>query len=132
MHWRGLEYLDFLRTLQQGELLEAATRQAMLDNQRGDATVAGSPALAVGQDWAYGFGNWLECPTAVAGQPFNCSSGYRNSSPGAYGAYPFIDFEHRYIGLLARQGTLGSFVEGNALFASVAEDAALWAQACQP
>lgn len=131
MHWRGLEYLDFLRALQQGELLEAATHEAMLDNQRGDATVAGSPALAVGQDWAYGFGNWLECPTATNGQPFNCSSGYRNSSPGAYGAYPFIDFEHRYIGLLARQGSLGSFVESTALLASIAEDAALWAKACE-
>lgn len=131
MHWRGLEYLDFLRALQQGELLEDATRQAMLDNQRGDAEVAGSPALQTGQDWAYGFGNWLECPTAIDGQSFNCGAGYRNSSPGAYGAYPFIDFEHGYIGLLARQGDLGSFVETNALFATVAEDAALWAQACQ-
>jgi CubicO group peptidase (beta-lactamase class C family) len=132
MHWRGLEYLDFLRALQQGQLLESATREAMHRNQRGDAEVVASPALAIGQDWAYGFGNWLECPTAIDGQPFNCNAGYRNSSPGAYGAYPFIDFEHRYIGLLARQGTLGSFVEGNAIFASIADDAALWAAACQP
>jgi hypothetical protein len=130
MRWRGLEYLDFLRALRQGALLEPATRQAMLANQRGDAEVVASPAVAVGQDWAYGFGNWLECPTAIDGQSFNCSEGYRNSSPGAYGAYPFIDFEHRYLGLLARQGALGSFVEGNAIFATIAETAAEWAIAC--
>ena len=56
--------------------------------------VVGSPALnAFNQDWSYGFGNWLECPTAMGANTFDCGSGHRNSSPGAYGAYPFIDFD---------------------------------------
>jgi CubicO group peptidase (beta-lactamase class C family) len=133
MHWTGEEYLGFLRALYHGQLLEPATRRAMLENQRGDATVVDSPTLdALGQDWAYGFGNWLECPTALGAGSFDCGSGHRNSSPGAYGAYPFIDFERRYFGILARQGTLGTFREGDALFGVVADDAARWATACDP
>lgn len=131
MHWTAEEYLGFLRALYRGELLEPATRQAMLESQRGAAEVVQSPALdALGQDWAYGFGNWLECPTAIGAGTFDCGAGHRNSSPGAYGAYPFIDFEHRYFGILARQGTLGTFREGDSLFGVVAADAARWAEAC--
>jgi CubicO group peptidase (beta-lactamase class C family) len=133
MHWTGEEYLAFLRALYHGELLQPATRKAMLDNQRGTAKVVGSPTLeALGQDWAYGFGNWLECPTALGPDTFDCGSGHRNSSPGAYGAYPFIDFERRYFGILARQGALGTFREGDQLFSVIAEDATRWATACEP
>ena len=105
----------------------------MLDNQRGSATVTalGSPVLAAtGQDWAYGFGNWLECASALGPNTFNCGPEHRNSSPGAYGAYPFIDFDHQYVGMLARQGGLGTFREGLALFDGIADDAARWADAC--
>jgi CubicO group peptidase (beta-lactamase class C family) len=133
MHWTGEEYLGFLRALYRGELLEPATREAMLNSQRGEAKVSGSPILdGLGQDWAYGFGNWIECPTALGPDTFDCASGGRNSSPGAYGAYPFIDFEQRYFGILARQGELGSFRDGNALFSVIAGDAARWATACDP
>ncbi len=133
MHWSGAEYLGFLRALYDGELLESATRSAMLSNQRGSAKVTGSPTLdALGQDWAYGFGNWLECPTALGADTFDCGSGHRNSSPGAYGAYPFIDWDRRYFGVLAREGELGTFRDGDALFDVVAEDAARWATACEP
>lgn len=133
MHWTAREYMLFLRAIQDGTVLESATRAAMLDNQRGSATVVDSPALdAIDQDWAYGFGNWLECPTAQGPNTFDCGAGHRNSSPGAYGAYPFIDFEHRYFGILARQGSLGTFREGDALFNVVADTAARWALACDP
>ncbi len=130
MHWTGSEYLGFLRAIYDGTVLEAATRTAMLANQRGDATVVGSPALdALNQDWAYGFGNWLECASTGANS-FDCGAGHRNSSPGAYGAYPFIDYDHHYLGILARQGTLGTFRDGDALFQTIASDAAAWADAC--
>jgi CubicO group peptidase (beta-lactamase class C family) len=130
MHWTGAEYLEFLRAIYQGSLLAPSTRSAMLDNQRGTARVVASPVLAaLEQDWAYGFGNWLECPSATAPDTFNCGAGHRNSSPGAYGAYPFIDFDHDYFGILARQGALGTFREGDALFGVVAELAQRWADA---
>jgi CubicO group peptidase (beta-lactamase class C family) len=131
MHWSGREYLQFLRAIYDQKLLKASTRAAMLANQRGEAEVVASPTIdAINRDWAYGFGNWLECPTAIGPNTFDCGSGHRNSSPGAYGAYPFIDFDHHYLGLLARQGTLGTFREGDALFQIVAADAASWADAC--
>jgi len=133
MHWTGAEYLEFLRALNAGAILAPATRAAMLDNQRGAAKVIDSPTLdGIGQDWAYGFGNWLECPTALSADTFDCGSGHRNSSPGAYGAYPFIDFDHHYLGILARQGALGTFRDGDSLFGVVAHDAALWGDACSP
>ncbi|HET7543100.1 MAG TPA: serine hydrolase domain-containing protein [Polyangiaceae bacterium] len=133
MHWTGTEYLAFLRAIYAGKLLRPETRAAMLMSERGDAKVAGSPVLeALGQDWAYGFGNWLECPTALGPDSFDCGSGHRNSSPGAYGAYPFIDFERHYMGILARQGELGTFRDGYALFSVIADEAARWASACQP
>jgi hypothetical protein len=125
--------MQFLRALYDGKLLTEETRTAMLSSQRGDAKVVGSPTLdALGQDWAYGFGNWLECPTALGADTFDCSAGQRNSSPGAYGAYPFIDWQRRYFGILARQGQLGTFRDGDALFNVVATDAARWATVCDP
>jgi CubicO group peptidase (beta-lactamase class C family) len=132
MHWTGEEYLGFLRALYDGELLEAATRESMLESQRGDAKVVGSPPLeALGQDWAYGFGNWLECPTALGADSYDCGSGHRNSSPGAYGAYPFIDWDRRYFGILARQGELGTFRDGDSLFQVAAEAISRWATVCE-
>lgn len=133
MHWTAAEYLAFLRAIYHGQLLEADTRAAMLSSQRGQAKVVDSPVLdALGQDWAYGFGNWLECPTALGPDSFDCGAGHRNSSPGAYGAYPFIDFDRRYFGILARQGELGTFRDGDALFSVIAADATYWASACMP
>jgi CubicO group peptidase (beta-lactamase class C family) len=133
MHWSGKEYLDFLLAIRSGSLLQSTTRTAMLGNQRRSASVAvaASPILAaLNQDWAYGFGNWLECPSALGPNSFDCGPDHRNSSPGAYGAYPFIDFDHGYVGILSRQGALGTFREGAAVFAVVAEQAARWADAC--
>lgn len=131
MHWTANEYMQFLRGIATGELLEAPTRDAMLTNQRGGATVVGSPTLdALDQDWAYGFGNWLECPTAHGADSYDCGVAHRNSSPGAYGAYPFIDWGGRYFGMLARQGPLGTFREGDTLYQTVAEDITSWADAC--
>jgi len=132
MHWTGAEYLQFLRAIYDGTLLGADTRSAMLSSQRGAATVVGSPTIdALNQDWAYGFGNWLECPSAIGPNTFDCGAGHRNSSAGAYGAYPFIDFDHRYLGMLARQGTLGTFRDGDALFQTIGATASRWADACE-
>ena len=133
MHWTGAEYLGFLRATYDGTLLATGTRRAMLENQRGDAKVGGSPTLdGLGQDWAYGFGNWLECPTALGPDTYDCGSGHRNSSPGAYGAYPFIDWDRRYFGILARQGKLGTFRDGDSLFQVAAAEIARWATLCEP
>lgn len=134
MHWTGAEYLEFLRALRRGDLLTEPTRAAMLRNQRGAATLTTSPAIGSwGEDWAYGYGNWLECSTATATPgSYDCGdAGERNSSAGAYGAYPVIDAEHGYVAMVARQGSLGSGAEGVGLFRAVDELVARWAaRAC--
>lgn len=126
MHWTAQEYLDFLRAVQQGKLLSAALQQQMLANQRGTATVLNSPAVSgFGTDWPYGLGHWLECSNG------QCASAQRHSSPGAYGAYPLIDYQHSYLAMLAREGALGSFVEGKAVIDALTPAIQAWA-GCKP
>lgn len=127
MHWTAEEYLAFLRALVGDRLLTPASRAELFANQRGAATVAYSPTLELGEDWAYGLGNWLECPTATTANSFNCGAGHRNSSPGAYGAYPFIDFDDQYFGIVARQGGLRTYPEGVHLFRAVQPLVSRWA-----
>lgn len=123
MHWTANEYLGFLRALAKGQILKPATRTELFANQRGSATLTTSPAWrGLAEDWSYGFGNWLECPSAKQLGAFNCGAGHRNSSAGAYGAYPFIDFHNRYFRILARQGKLGTGFEGVTIVRA-AEDA---------
>lgn len=128
MTWTGEEYLGFLRALYAGELLEPETAEQLHADQRGTAAVIDSPIIdAIGEDWSYGLGNWLECPTATGGAgSFDCGAGHRNSSAGAFGAYPFIDFDDHYFGLVARQGSLRSAREGIAIFRSVEALASRW------
>jgi CubicO group peptidase (beta-lactamase class C family) len=112
MHWTGEEYLAFLHTLSHGELLSIALMNQLLADQTASATIVYSPALAgLGEDWHYGFGSWQECESAS----YDCTPGSRISSPGAYGAYPYWDADQGYIGLVARQGALGSFPNGVAV-----------------
>ncbi len=125
MHWTGEDYLAFLQALYSGQILSANMRTELWSNQRGAAAVVNSPVLAaMEEDWGYGLGNWVECESTT----FNCGTSLqRNSSPGAYGAYPFIDFENKYYGILARQGALGTFENGINLFRSVEATANKWA-----
>ena len=104
MHWTAEDYLAFLTALYTGQILSGSMRTELWADQRGKAAVVESPIFgAMGEDWGYGLGNWIEC----SGPAFDCGTSLqRNSSPGAYGAYPFIDFEDKYYGILARQGAL--------------------------
>ncbi|NOU31332.1 MAG: beta-lactamase family protein [Polyangiaceae bacterium] len=134
VHWTATEYLGFLRALAKGTILKAATRTELFANQRGAAVVMASPASrGTGEDWAYGLGNWLECPGAKGPNTYNCGSGHRNSSAGAYGAYPFIDFDHHYFGILARQGELATGFEGVAIVRAAQAPTTQWADGtCTP
>jgi len=140
MHWTGSEYLAFLSALYHnrvpatGEplLKSQALWDALFADQRGAATVAAddSPLWArLHEDWSYGLGNWLECPTATSGPgAFDCGAGHRNSSPGAYGAYPFVDFDADYVGIVARESPKpGTFPEGIATFRVIQQEVERWA-----
>lgn len=125
MHWRASEYLAFLRALYQPGMLSPVLIDAMTSDQLAGATIRYSPIKSspLGLDWHYGYGVWIECGDV----PFSCTGTTRVSSPGVYGAYPFIDFEHRYFGIIARQGTQDTVHQGYRVWASVENTLAEWA-----
>ena len=97
----------------------------LTDHERTEHT---SPVIKyINEDWGYGFGNWFECHAPS----FNCTTRTRVSSPGAYGAYPFIDYQHKYFGILARQGELNTFPEGYSIFKEVEAQIIAWSEAHQ-
>lgn len=123
MHWTGEEYLAFLKALQAGVLLDDEYMGQLLTDQIATATIIYSPAMAgLGEDWHYGLGLWHECESAS----FDCEAGARVSSPGAYGAYPFWDRDKAYIGIVVRQGALGTFTKGVALGREVRPSVEKW------
>lgn len=123
MHWTGEEYLAFLEALKEGSLLSPASMNQLLADHTASAAITFSPAFAaLGEDWHYGFGLWHECQSAT----FNCSAGTRVSSAGAYGSYPFWDRNRDYVGILARQGPLGTGFEGVLIERSVRPNAERW------
>jgi len=124
MVWIASDYLEFLDKLYKQEFLNADSTAVQRSNNTIGVTIANSPSLdVIGEDWRYGLGLWLECQSAQ----YNCNEVTRISSPGAYGAYPFIDIENQYYGLVAREGELGSFDEGYAIWQSVEQKLESWA-----
>lgn len=124
MHWNAKEYLEFLEALYKKRILNTDLINQMTSDHVNGATIGYSPALsAIGEDWHYGFGNWIECHA----DPNNCTLTTKISSPGAYGAYPFIDYKNRYYGILAREGSLGTFNKGYDFFERVAMKLEEWA-----
>lgn len=127
MHWRGDEYQAFLQAFAAGTLLNQTLMDEMLKDQISGKTIQYSPVQeTLQEDWHYGFGMWHEC----AAKSFNCTAGQRISSPGAYGAYPFWDREYGYVGILARQGKLGTYPQGINLLRDVQANIQRWAN-CQ-
>ncbi|MGH1467896.1 MAG: serine hydrolase [Bdellovibrionales bacterium] len=124
MSWTGSDYISFLKSLLHNTLLSTSTQNEMFKDHVENLPIAYSPAFTgLGEQWHYGYGTWLECNNST----FNCSSIDYYSSPGAYGAYPFINFDKKFFGLIARQGALGTYVNGIALFRSVKSKAEEWA-----
>ncbi|MFC3176520.1 serine hydrolase [Undibacterium amnicola] len=122
MHWTGEEYLDFLSALKKGRLLNATLMSQLLVDRTATAKLVYSPAAALGEVWHYGLGYWHECQSTS----FNCAPATRISSPGAYGAYPFWDRSKSYVGILARQGELGTFTKGAALERAIRPKVEAW------
>jgi len=121
MHWNTKEYLEFLEALYKKEILNSDLILQMTSDQINGVTIGYSPAT---EDWHYGYGTWIECYDSG-----NCTQII--SCAGAYGAYPFIDFDNKYFGVLGRQGLLGTFENGYALFSSISPKLEKWAIANQ-
>ena len=133
MHWTGEEYMAFLKALKNGTLLPTTMTEFLADHTPSPAVaivaspIALAPPNGLGENWHYGLGHWLECQVP-AGSPFTCSSSTaRVSSPGAYGAYPFWDRSKNYTGIVARQGTIGTFPNGIAIERAVRPTVEQWA-----
>lgn len=124
MHWTANEYLVFLEKLFNDEILTPELIDEMTSDQLVGVDIVSSPVGDGGEDWHYGFGNWIECHALV----FDCVEVTKTSSPGAYGAYPFVDFEFGYFGILAREGNLGSFRNGYQVFLAVEIELQSWAE----
>lgn len=127
MHWTGDEYMAFLKALKSGSILNSAAMTELLADRTATTTMTYSPVFdGMSETWHYGFGLWHECQNAT----WNCTAGSRISSPGAYGAYPFWDREKNYFGLVARQGSLGTYTNGLAIERSVRGKVEEW-NSCQ-
>lgn len=126
MHWTATEYLDFLSALKFGRLLSSAMQTAYLQDRTANTKLTYSPAAALNEVWHYGLGYWHECQSTS----FNCAPTTRISSPGAYGAYPYWDRTKSYVGIVARQGALGTFPRGVEIERAVRSKVEAWA-ACK-
>lgn len=125
MHWKGVEYLNFLKALKNGTLLSTSSFTQLLADQIGSKTIGNSPAQSnLGEQWHYGFGIWHECQSTGV---YNCTPGTRMSSPGTYGAYPFWDRQKNYVGMLSRQGGLATFKNGAILERTIRASLEDWA-----
>ena len=129
MHVTGEDYMDFLKALQDGAILNAASMAELLTDRTASATIVYSPIMdgihggpGLGEDWHYGFGLWHECRSAQ----FNCVPGSRISSPGTLGSYPFWDRIKGYAGIVIRQGVPGSMKRGIDIERSVRPQVEEW------
>lgn len=129
MHWTGEEYINFLRAYRNQRILTPALSNEALKDHTSTAAFSYSPAFErLGEQWHYGFGLWHECFNVS----FNCEAAETISSPGAYGAYPFINYRDDFFGIIAREGDLGTLAEGLALYRSLRNQAEAWAGCVNP
>jgi hypothetical protein len=126
MHWQANDYIDFIRAYKFGDLLKPKTRGQMLMDQIASSEIVNSPIEdSLNDQWHYGYGIWLQCPHAV----FDCETISYYSSPGIYGAYPFMNTELHFFGIVARQGADETIAEGKAVYDAVTDSAEEWAGA---
>ena len=114
MHYSADDYVEFLDKLYHNKILNQDLQQELFKDHIKNVTILNSPALdGLNEDWHYSYGNWIECHSTS----FDCEDNVeRISSPGLFGAYPFIDFKHKYYGILAREGGFTTFTKGYEIF----------------
>jgi CubicO group peptidase (beta-lactamase class C family) len=127
MTWTGDEYMAFLKALKNGSILNTASMNTFLADRTTSATLTYSPPFSgLNETWHYGLGYWHECQSTL----WNCTAAARISSPGAYGAYPFWDRANNYFGMVARQGSTGTYTVGIGIERAVRSKVLEWV-ACQ-
>ncbi|MGD9210863.1 MAG: serine hydrolase [Desulfobacteraceae bacterium] len=125
MHWQASDYIDFIRAFQFGNLLTDKSKSQMLMDYIRTSAIVNSPIVdSLNEEWHYGLGIWLECPQ----ENFNCQTIYYYSSPGIYGAYPFMNTQYNFFGIVARMGNIDTIAQGKAVYDAVSDLAEQWAQ----
>ena len=124
MTWSGAEYVAFLKAIYNRSFLSQSSHDAMFSDQILELPIESSPIDDLNEEWHYGYGVWLECRNSV----FNCTEIEYYSSPGAYGAYPFINFNKNFFGMISMQDTLDSNIKGYDLFRAVQQLSEDWAE----
>ena len=69
-----------------------------------EVTILYSPLDATDYRWHYGLGSWRECEDDRFTE--DCQNARLVSSPGLYGFHPWIDFDGRTYGIIAREDPL--------------------------
>jgi len=127
MHWTGNDYVQFLRAYKTGAFSKSFP--IAIEDRTKAVTMGNSPSIdGLGEEWHYGYGLWIECRNAT----FDCTTTTYVSSPGAYGAYPFVNLPRDFFGIVARQGALGSFPQGVKVLDSVRPELEAWADCGNP
>lgn len=122
------DYAHFLAAVLEGVYLPGMREAWEADHTSSPVILANTPvsgyqladvASIVGGEWHYALGHWRECEEAE--WTTSCDDVAIVSSPGAFGWYPWVDFEYGYYGLIATRviaagrGSLPSILFGRSL-----------------
>lgn len=99
-----VDFAKFMQAIMAGDLLPE-TRELMFTDHTQDPVVLLYTPVQTLIEWHYGLGVWKECIEPA--WPTSCDEGQVFSSGGGQGWYPWIDWEHGYFGLIARQDDSG-------------------------
>lgn len=108
MSWSFDDYVEFLSALFHKKILSEKLQKELFSDRTNNTPMpkeGSPPKLYLNQDWHYGFGLWLECPS----EKFSCSKNIIYSAPGLFGSYPFINFDTGYYGLIAQDDRAENF-----------------------
>jgi CubicO group peptidase (beta-lactamase class C family) len=101
------DYEKFLLAMLRGEILSASHDEMHRDHTPiGEVIIEESPVSDQDLAWHYGLGNWKECPHEKWAD--ECDGQRVHSSPGAFGFYPWVDFESETWGIVAVKDLIGA------------------------
>lgn len=95
------DYALFMQSLLNRDLFSDDLYDAMFTNQTTeiDNFIGMARAIRASDNpWQYAFGAWVECPDA------ECLESQIFSSGGAFGWFPWVDFENGYWGIVGQRG----------------------------
>lgn len=97
------DYALFLQMLLHREFFSAEVFETLFTDHTSDVTFLNLPrAIERRNDWHYSYGSWMECDLSIWSTA--CDDSQIFSSGGAFGWFPWIDFENNSFGIVAQEG----------------------------